>query len=324
MGDRQQIEMQDITENSDREGRTPHRLLPSVNTDLNYMTDDDLDDNLTVAIDDAKSDDTARATASKYNQGDSVEDVKWFDNNQTNLQDFVKDFEEGLRVTDLSGRAKLFIRKRYLNLYKSYHKKHKTTKYYMNASRTTVTVGALMVPALITIDNDVRNDLQSLNSLASNSIYYVTLLTSLFVSVVNAMNELLQLPKRYHVQATTQQRLEQEGWSFLLLRGNYAAYKSHRSCWQNFLYRVECIHQHAATSGLYIQRLGRKTVPKTLNVLDKNQKNNPTLATAFAAPGETLSYGGESANELETQTDQLLQSLLDRNESSGPIVLINQ
>lgn len=239
------------------------------------------------------------------NQNNEVEGVQWFGNNEV-MRDFVTNFTEGIRVTEMSGRAKLFIRQRYLSLFSKYDKRYKKSRLTNNTARIIVTIGALLIPALLSIDDEIKE-----RSQASQIIYYTTFSVSLIVSLVNALAELMQVSKRFYANATTHQILQQEGWSFLLLRGTYKHYSNHRQCWQRFLYRVEKIHQSAVTSGLLLHRQQDANVSRTgnRNVLDAMRPN-------FLPENQNIE-NRSSINENDSE-DQILPTTL------GPVSYSNE
>lgn len=191
----------------------------------------------------------SRLTAT--NQENLVEDVIWINNDtyQKPEKSFLKMFTKALRVTDMSGRAKLFLRNRYLYLFDRYDHKHRFSRRIHNGSRIFITLGTLIVPALVMIDDEISD-----RPPLSQTIYYVTVGITLAVSIVNALSELLQCSKRFYSHAATKYLLEQEGWSFLLLRGRYKVYPNHRYCWQTFLHNIERIHQNTAATSLLLHR----------------------------------------------------------------------
>jgi hypothetical protein len=183
-------------------------------------------------------------------QANYIEDVKWINSDyERPEQSFLKSFTQSLRVTDMGGRAKLFIRNRFLFLFEKYEKKHKRARLALVSSRVFVTLGSLIVPALILVDDEISE-----RPPLSQTIYYATVGITLAVSIVNALAELLQCSKRFYTQAATHYLLQQEGWAFLLLRGKYRFYHSHRHCWQTFLHNIERIHQNTSAASLLLHR----------------------------------------------------------------------
>lgn len=264
------MEAHENVNNDDKSPRNSQENTPSFNKDPVTSTSQRNNINSRRFHSDSTFDndlETVHITAT--DQNNEVEGVQWFGNNEV-IRDFVTNFTEGIRVTDMSGRAKLFIRQRYLNLFSKYDTKYKKSRFTNNTARIIVTIGALLIPALLSVDDEIKE-----RSQASQIIYYTTFSISLIVSLVNALAELMQVSKRFYANATTHQILQQEGWSFLLLRGPYKHYVNHRQCWQRFLYRVEKIHQSAVTSGLLLHRQHDANVSRTAarSILDAMRPN---------------------------------------------------
>ncbi len=231
-----------------------------------------------------------RNTASDTEQEDTVEDVKWTNEDGTREKEFLAVFERTLRVTKMSGRAKLFICSRYGNIFTRYRGKYKRTQCLNNVFRVVISIGALLVPALLTIDDEVNDRSQS-----SQAIYYTTFGLSLLVSITSTVAELTQLSKRFYANATTNQILQQEGWAFLLLRGRYKYFSSHRECWQDFLWRVERINQRATSSDLMLYRAQESNSSTTKAV---NSILDPTIT---GIQPETESEHGSNFDEEENR-----------------------
>lgn len=267
----------------------------------------------------SKNDDLSTFCSSDYvesahitttDQSDNIENVTWFGNQEYN-RDFVTNFVAGIRVTDMSGRAKLFIHGRYLGLFNKYRKKYKTSRSLNNFARLIITLGAILIPALLTIDDEISD-----RSKTSQAIYYSTFSLGLLVSIVNAIAELSQVAKRFYANATTHQLLEQEGWHFLLLRGVYKKYDNHRQCWQTFLHRVEKIHQSAVSSGLLLYRQQDPVATKksTGSVLDGTKQSDGD----FLIP-EELGPLEEYQNELLKESLGRLNSISNPDTENGDV-----
>jgi hypothetical protein len=158
---------------------------------------------------------------------------------------FVEDYLEGLRTTNLSGRAKALIVHRYLRLFSQYEDKYRNSKRAHLWSRLFVAIGSILTTALIAVDSDIAD-----RNAAAQALYYTSFVTSVCVTGVNACSELLQLGRRFYTNATTYNNLQQEGWAFLIKRGRYKAYKDHKSCWHLFIRQAEKYHQSAAFASL--------------------------------------------------------------------------
>jgi hypothetical protein len=77
--------------------------------------------------------------------------------------------------------------------------------------RAVVTVGSLVMPALLTLQRD-----------SEAGVYWGTFVLSLVVTVSNAIIELFALQKRSRVYWLTFKKLESEGWKYAQSVGKYA------------------------------------------------------------------------------------------------------
>jgi hypothetical protein len=92
-----------------------------------------------------------------------------------------------------------------------------------HTSRSIITVGSLIVPALLSI--------QYTNSNGSNlSIYWTTWVVSLLVTICNGLSTLLKLDKNYYHLHTVREQLISDGWQYAELTGKYSGFRTpHRT-----------------------------------------------------------------------------------------------
>jgi len=176
----------------------------------------------------------------------TLDGVQWNGNNEDKRQ-FPEAFTEVLKTCSLTGRSKLIIRQRFLNMYRYYRKKYKYSNLLHNSSRIIVTIGSIIIPALLTLDNEISN-----RSVTSQTLYYVTFSVSLAVTLTNSLAELTQISKKYYTYATVKESLVTEGWSFLSLSGKYKIYTDHSECWRKFLNKIEKLNTSAVNSNLIL------------------------------------------------------------------------
>lgn len=164
-----------------------------------------------------------------------IDGVAWATGGE-NKRNFADAFTESLRTVDLPPAIKLMIRQRFLPLCAKYRiKKRKLTWYYWGA-KMSITVGSILVPALITLNEYVGNDARA------PGLYWSIFMLSLFVTTANAIQEVTGLGERYLATHTAEQLMIQEAWLFLELAGRYRRYENHRRAWKRFVTRVEIIH----------------------------------------------------------------------------------
>ncbi len=147
---------------------------------------------------------------------------------------FRHNYTDALRTIDLSGQAKSMITLRYMDLVDDFEKSNKTTTNFYNTLRVIVTVGSLLTPTLITIEDKEKGPL-----------FFAILAVSLTVSISNGIIETFALVRRHHTNLSTSESLQMEGWSFATLCGRYFKYETHEECWRKFVNNVEHIHANA-------------------------------------------------------------------------------
>ena len=88
---------------------------------------------------------------------------------------------------------------------------------FFHTSRCIITVGSLIVPALLSI--------QYTNGNTSNlTIYWTTWVVSLLVTVCNGLSTLLKLDKNYYHLHTVREQLISDGWQYAELTGKYSGF----------------------------------------------------------------------------------------------------
>lgn len=193
-------------------------------------------------------------TAGLENQEDTVEGVPWINpNSPLPSGNFVDTFLLSIRYSDMSGRAKMLVRERFIDLYQKYKGKTRMSGYYTRFTSIFVTIGTLLIPATLAVGDNITDTYLSCAD-AYKVIYVGIVVLSFMVSVVNALAELFQIRKRYYMDVGSLQMIEFEGWCFILLRGPYSIYKTHRHCWEDFLFRTERIHHDAANMNVLLYK----------------------------------------------------------------------
>jgi len=89
------------------------------------------------------------------------------------------------------------------------------TSIIFNLSRIIITIGSLIVPALLSIQG-----LANTNA----DIYWSTWVLSLLVTICNAIVSLFKYDKRYYYLHTILEQLISEGWQYIELTGKYSGY----------------------------------------------------------------------------------------------------
>ena len=130
------------------------------------------------------------------------------------------------------------LKSRFLYEVLNYDARRDHTKKYYNLFRFAVTVGSILLPALLSIG---QMDPAKLPRNFDQISYWSTWSISLTVTVCNGFLQLFSLDKNYFEYAITSEQLKTEGWQFLQLSGKYDEYDDHKEAYRPFCKSIELI-----------------------------------------------------------------------------------
>ncbi len=126
-------------------------------------------------------------------------------------------------LEDLTPAQKTRIINRYVEIIEELHKRKLLYAFVFHIGRFVVTVGSLIVPALLSIqytDTTTSNTPESF----SYNIYWATWVISLMVTIFNGILTLFKIDKKYYFLHTTTEQFQSEVWQYIHLTGKYAGY----------------------------------------------------------------------------------------------------
>lgn len=187
-----------------------------------------------------------------------------------------RDFEHAISLVNLTPLQLSIIQGRFMPLvvYLTHRTQH--TSMMFHVSRSMITVGSLIVPALLSIHGF---------GATSTSIYWATWVISLLVTVCNALVSLFKLDKRYYYINTILEKLISEGWQYVELTGKYSGYftpnvtATHENQFVYFCHAVEKIRMKHVEHEYYTMSESQST-----QSAQENGKASLTLSTP--QPGE--------------------------------------
>jgi hypothetical protein len=130
----------------------------------------------------------------------------------------IQTIHEAFDVIDITPSQKLILKNRFTSLLEEYAKRSKRYSYAFHGLRVTITVGSLIVPAILSV--------QFTSSQITQVIYWVVWILSLLVTISNAAMTLLKIDKKYYVLNTVFQHIISEGWLYIELSGKYSGFKT--------------------------------------------------------------------------------------------------
>lgn len=119
----------------------------------------------------------------------------------------------------LSETQKSTLKARVISLLQEYDARAYKFSFAFNTFRITITVGSLIVPALLSVQYTTSNDTQHT---MSQEVYWIVWVISLLVTISNGIMTLLKIDKKYFTLNTTYQHLLSESWQFIHLSGAYS------------------------------------------------------------------------------------------------------
>jgi hypothetical protein len=125
-----------------------------------------------------------------------------------------------LEVPELSNLQKRILVTRFCGIIKYYRDRVLLVSCLFNIMRFIVTVGSLLVPALLSIQSP--GSVSAVTS--SDTIYWSTWAVSLAVTMSNGILALFKIDKKYFSLNTVLEQLTSEGWQYLELSGRYSGH----------------------------------------------------------------------------------------------------
>lgn len=150
--------------------------------------------------------------------------------------------------------------------------------FFFHVGRFTVTVGSLLVPALISIENT--------NFMSRDYVYWFAWTISLLVSICNGLISLIKIDKKYYFLYCVLEMLHSETWQYLALSGRYSdgchgyVTATHQNQYVYFFHALERIkvkqveEEYYKLTDMHNQTQARK---KGGDDQDKKDKDGPSI-----------------------------------------------
>lgn len=165
---------------------------------------------------------------------------------------FKKDtsFQQALVNVNLTPLQRSILEKRFIELVNHFTYRCFLLSIFFHTSRSVITVGSLIVPALLSIQyTEAAPSTQETYSM-SYQIYWVTWVISLLVTTFNGVQNIFKFEKKYYFLHTSVEQLRSEGWQYIELSGRYSGFytpeqtPTHENQFVYFCAAVEKIKMH--------------------------------------------------------------------------------
>ncbi|NBV77839.1 DUF4231 domain-containing protein [bacterium] len=206
------------------------------------------------------------------------------------------EFENALSTIALTPLQQSILKGRYIPLIQHIQSRTSRISILFHSTRIIVTIGSLIVPALLSIQGASNTNAQ---------IYWSTWTISLLVTICNALVTLFKFDKRYYYLHTILEKLISEGWQFVELTGKYSGYHihggvpTHNNQFIYFCHAIEKIRMKQVEEEYYKLTDGQQTtVP---NQTGQDALKNTSLIPPTPQQGDLLNIPSEIVNAVKEQ-----------------------
>ena len=203
---------------------------------------------------------------------------------------------------DLEPVQKQIILSRYVYILEHLNKRVRMYSRLFYTGHIVITVGSLLVPALLSIQNSSATG----NTSFSTQIYWTTFILSLMVTMCNGLLALFKIDKKYYFLNTTLERLRTEGWQYFGLTGRYSGHLVHHQTPNHHNQFVFFTHQ--------IEKIKMKQIEEEYYKSDEKAPQHPQATTSRPvhdlyppSPEQPLT---SMANEVPDPVKDAVQSII--------------
>jgi hypothetical protein len=177
-------------------------------------------------------------------------------------------FKNILQHLEISDVQKQIIESRYLNILENLQKRARNHSIVFFVGHFIITVGSLLVPALLSIQNSDKSF--TFSGIDFNvQIYWTTFIISLLVTMWNGILTLFKIDKKYYFIHTTLERLRSEGWQYFGLTGRYSGHLTGNNKPTHTNQFVFFTH--------YIEKIKMKQIEEEYYKTDEKSSQAPTI-----------------------------------------------
>jgi hypothetical protein len=142
---------------------------------------------------------------------------------------------------------------RFTNVLRNYKRRSCLYAGWFHMLRFLVTVGSLIVPALLSVNFDTA----TCDPQVYTILYWITWTLSLLVTTSNGVITLFKVDKKYYMLHTIYEQLQSEGWQFMELSGKYSGFytpnhtPTHENQFKYFCHAIEKIKMRQVEDEYY-------------------------------------------------------------------------
>jgi len=203
------------------------------------------------------------------------------------------------------------LKSRFLSEVVKYEERKLHTKKYYDRFRFIVTVGSIILPAILSLG---QMDPAKLPKNFDQIIYWSSWTISLMVTASNGFLQLFSLDKNYFEYALTTEQLKTEGWQYFQLSGKYEDDESHQEAYKDFSKSIENIKRKQVEKEYSGKGDISKKKEKTFDFKAELIKNLPdNLKPDNLKPVADIDETNNRMNDKINQLDSLMDMLKNKN-----------
>ena len=173
------------------------------------------------------------------NSANSVKSAKSDPVNKGYDDSYANQVNEIINTLELDSETdRSILKSRFLSEVVKYEDRKLHTKKYYDRFRFIVTVGSIILPAILSLG---QMDPTKLPKNFDQVVYWSSWTISLMVTASNGFLQLFSLDKNYFEYAITTEQLKTEGWQYFQLSGKYEDDESHQAAYKDFSKSIENI-----------------------------------------------------------------------------------
>ncbi len=216
---------------------------------------------------------------------------------------FTEEFQAYINAhcTDISEEERVYMRLRYLRTLAKLDESTKRCGFWYTGLGSVVTVGSLIVPALISVqDRPVESDADTQDKAQhENNVYWTVWGISLAVTAANAIIKMLQLDKTYITRNIRLNQLKSEGTQYLACSGVYGQCATRQERFILFTENVERIKAEQTLEEFTHQRSGNELAAAPL-IMSANPQPQVITSQVTVDPNASSHVNGVPDTETET------------------------
>tara|TARA_B110000858_G_C17755611_1_gene451939 strand:+ start:526 stop:1413 length:888 start_codon:yes stop_codon:yes gene_type:complete len=205
------------------------------------------------------------------------------------------------------------LKSRFLSEVVKYEQRKLHTKKYYDRFRFIVTVGSIILPAILSLG---QMDPTKLPKNFDQVVYWSSWTISLMVTASNGFLQLFSLDKNYFEYSLTTEQLKTEGWQYFQLSGKYEDDKTHQAAYKDFSKSIENIKRKQVEKEFSGKGdVSKKKKEKTFDFQGELMKNLPDhLKPEKEKTNPDIEHGESKMKEIDIMmNDKIgkLDSLMD-------------